>query len=352
MEYMKIIWSAILVIFLSMVGLFYLNSCEDSPTEPVIEYGRRDYVWEEDTLDVPLHEYVIFRDMVGNSQDDVWLGNLDPGLWHFDGERWELTEFPGLIPSALWLFEDNTLWVGTGESLILKRENGVWAESYPLTYEDYDMINIYGMYGKHKDDIYAVGYAQKTIVPGEEYVGKGIILHYNGSNWEFLDFPNLDEIRLNHIYYQENINTYFIWAIKTENGVVLDKLFTFDGKKLNEIISTPGSVSLSILKGIVYINYNYEVYKYIYNELVLWKDFANTDFLSNFVGRSENDFFNNSIYGVGHYNGKDYVTIYPTDLNIYSKIVFDKEVFITAKNSDYDKKYIIIHGTLKEENKE
>lgn len=56
------------------------------------------------------------------------------------------------------------------------------------------MIIIYGINGKHKNDIYAVGYVQKTIVPREEYVVNGIILPYKGNNWDFLDFPNLDEI--------------------------------------------------------------------------------------------------------------------------------------------------------------
>ena len=205
------------------------------------------------------------------------------------------------------------------------------------------------MYGKAKDDIYAVGIAVKGIEEEQRYITEGISLHYDGNEWSFLDLIDLDEIQLNHIYYQENINTYFIWAIKIEDGVVLDKLFTFDGENLTEILSTPGSINLSTLKGIVYININFEVYKYKNKELVLWKDFTGTDFISNFVGRGENDFFNRSRNGIGHYNGKDYITIYPTHLNNYTKIIFDKEVFITAMDSE-NKHYIVIHGTLKEEN--
>lgn len=348
MGHMKIIMFAILVIFFFMASLFYLNSCEASPTEPEVEYGRRDYVWEEDTLDMPLHSSIAYRNIVGNSPDDIWLGNLQPGLWHYNGDKWEISEYPDITPSALWLFEDNTLWVGTGQNKILKIEDGIWTENFPLFYKDNDWIDIYGMYGKGKNDIYAVGFALKIIIQGKEYKGNGLILYYDGNNWNFLDMPNLDEIRLNHIHYQNNIDTYFIWGIKVEDGVILDKLFTFDGENLLEILSSPGSISLSTLKGIVYINHNYEVYKYSNNELVLWKDFANTGFLSNFVGRSENDFFNNSSEGLGHYNGKDYVTIYPTNLELYSKIVFEKEIFVTALDSD-NNNYIIIHGTLKEE---
>jgi hypothetical protein len=348
MGHMKIILSAILVIFFFMASLLYLNSCEDSPTEPEVEYGRRDYVWEEDTLDVPLHKYIIFRDIVGNSPDDVWLGNLDPGLWRYDGIKWEMTEFPGLIPSALYLFEDNTLWVGTSQEKILKIKNHILAESYTLTYQDYDRINVLGMYGKSRDNIYAVGIAVKIINLGEEYLSKGIILHYDGSTWEFLEIPELDEIGLHNIHYQENIDTYFIWGIKIEDGRILDKLFTFNGENLIETFSTGGSINLSTLNGIVYINISSEVYKYSNKELVLWKDFTGTEFVSNFVGRSENDFFNISANGIGHYNGINYKTIYTTHLDLYTPQVFNKDIFFCAKDSD-NQHYIIIHGKLKEE---
>lgn len=351
MHFIKIFTFVVSIVVVFTTCLFYLSSCDDNPIKSEIEYGRRDYVWEVDTLDVPLHSYVIYRDNVGNSPDDIWLGNLDAGLYHYDGEKWEWTEFPARTPSALWLFEDNTLWIGTSQSVILKRENGVWAESYPLTYKDYDLIEIFGMYGKEKDDIYAVGIAIKGIKEEQRYITEGIFLHYNGIEWRFLDSLNLDEIQLNNIYYQESIDTYFIWAIKIEDGEVLDKLFTFDRKNLTEILSTQGSINLSTLKGIVYININFEVYKYINKELVLWKDFTGTEFISNFVGRNENDFFNRSRNGIGHYNGKDYVTIYPTHLDIHTGIVFEKDIFVTAEDS-YNKHYIVIHGTLKDENKE
>lgn len=333
------------------LSVFYINSCDDGPTEPEIKPGRRDYVWEEDTLDVPIYRDLIFRDMVGNSPDDVWLGNLSLGLWHYDGIKWDEFPLPEISPSALWLFEDNTLWVGSRQNKILKFENGMSAESYPLTYQDYDRINIFGMYGKSTNNIYAVGIAVKIISLGEEYLSKGIILHYDGSTWEFGEIPELNEIGLHHIQYQENIDTYFIWGIKIENGRILDKLFTFDRENLSEIFSTGGSINLSTINGIVYININTEVYKYFNKELVLWKDFTGTEFISNFVGRSENDFFNISTNGIGHYNGVDYKTIYTTHLDLYARQIFNKDIFFCAKDSQ-NRKYIIIHGTLDEENKE
>ncbi len=300
-----------------------------------------------DTLDVPIDNYISFRDIVGNSPNDIWLGNLQPGLWHYDGNNWENVQFPELTPSALCLFEDNTLWVGTSQNSILKRENGIWTEKFDLEFEDYDIIDVFGMYGKEKNNIYAVGMVNKTIIPGEEYENKAIILHYDGHDWEFLDIPNLDGVGFHRISYQNDLDLYFIFANKFKDGILRDKLFTFDGENLSEVLSTPGSISLSKLNGVVYINHDFKVYKYKNNKLELWKDFTGTEFISNFVGRGENDFFNRSKNGVGHYNGVDYKTIYPTHLEIYTKVIFEKEVFITAFDF-YNKHYIIIHGTLKE----
>ncbi len=87
-------------------------------------------------------------------------------------------------------------------------------------------------------------------------------------------------------------------------------------------------------------------YKYINKKLVLWKDFSDSDFVSNFVGKSKNDFFNRSTEGIGHFNGIDYKTIYTTHLDINSAIVVGEEIFFGAKDSN-NRHHIVIHGVLK-----
>ena len=325
--------------------MFYVVSCEDNPTRPEVEYGRRDYVWEEDTLDVTVHNRITFRDMVGNSADDIWLGNLHPGLWHYDGEEWAESQFPGVTPSALWLFDDNTLWIGTGESKFIKYENGVWSNEFRLVYEDFDILDIFGIYGRTKDDIFAVGWVNRTIIPGEEYINKPIIMHFNGSAWSFVEIPELFNVGFHKITYQTNIETYFIYATEFKKGVITDKIFTFAGININVIMSSTVGIGLSQINDQVYMNSNQKVYKYENDKLVVWKDFSGTDFWSEFVGRGENDFFNNSAKGLGHYNGVDYKTIYPTNLDLQSRIIFGKDLFVTAQDT-YNGYYIIIHGTL------
>ena len=111
-------------------------------------------------------------------------------------------------------------------------------------------------------------------------------------------------------------------------------------------MSSYSGFGMSKINGTVYINSDRKIYKYQNGNLQLWKDFTGTDFLSDFVGISGTDFINNSTKGLGHYNGIDYTTIYKTHLNLQSKIIFEKEIFVAAE--DDNNHYIIIHGKLKE----
>ena len=336
-----------LIVVISFCTVIIFNSCEKGtePEKSSLKPGRRDYVWTEDTLDLGLNGSLSYRDIKGNSADNVWLGTLGAlrsgmALWHNDGTAWKSVEFPHAAASALWLFEDNTLWVGSKENHIYKRENGAWSETYTIELDGYDQIMIFGLCGLTKNDIYAVGYAVKIIKLGYEYEYKGIILHFDGNNWKFIKIPDLED-GFHRIVYQENIKTFFIHGSKD----MLDILYKFDGEKLEVIMSTHSGFGMSKIDGMVYINSNQIVYKYSNNSLIIWKDFTGTDFWSAFVGRSKTDFFNNSAKGLGHYNGLNYETIYQTNLALYSTGVFERDVFATAQ--DNNNNFIIIHGKLK-----
>ncbi|MBU0473097.1 MAG: hypothetical protein KKF62_02910 [Bacteroidetes bacterium] len=341
MKYTKAIF---FILSFTMALVFF--SCEKGTEPEQLKPGRRDYVWTEDTLDVARSDYMTFRDVVGNSPDDIWLGTLDATsnteFWHYNGVEWKSLPFPGIIPTALLLFEDNTLWAGTGQDYIWKRENGQWTESFKIELKGYDKVAIYSMAGQTKDNIYAVGWA--TSYSEDTY--KGIILHYDGANWNFVDIPYLTSGFV-EIVYQKNINTYFIYSVSTENSIITYQIFEFDGVLLKEIISPYGSLILSKVGDIAYFSLNQKVYKYINKEMKLWKDFTGTSFKTVIFGRSESDFFNHSYEGIGHYNGLNYETIYKTHLELYGMTIFEKDIFICSE--DYkNHKYIIIHGKLKE----
>jgi len=324
---------------------FVFFSCKKGTEPEQLKPGRRDYVWTEDTLDVANYDYMIFRDIVGNSPDDIWLGTLDASsaaeFWHYDGKEWKSMPFPGLNPTALLLFEDNTLWAGTRQDYIWKSENGQWTESFKIKLEGYDQLAIYGMSGETKDNIYAVGRAS---INGENS-DKGIILHYDGTNWSFVDIQDLGFV-FHQIVYQKNIKTYFIFGSNNENGIIDDQIFTFDGQIVKKIISPYSSAALSKVKDIVYFNSSQKVYKYKNNNMVLWRDFSGTSFHSSFNGRSESDFFDTAYDGLGHYNGEDFKTIYKTHLDLQAKVVFDNDLFVTADDRK-NHKFIILHGKLK-----
>ncbi|PID59226.1 MAG: hypothetical protein CR986_07040 [Ignavibacteriae bacterium] len=42
-----------------------------------------------------LGEYIVYRDIVSNSSDNIWLGSLDPGLWHYNGTNYGIGHYNG-----------------------------------------------------------------------------------------------------------------------------------------------------------------------------------------------------------------------------------------------------------------
>ena len=48
---------AILLFFSSLFILLNFSSCDDGPTEPNVEPGRRDYTWTRDTLKIEEFEF-------------------------------------------------------------------------------------------------------------------------------------------------------------------------------------------------------------------------------------------------------------------------------------------------------
>jgi len=50
-----------------------------------------------------------------------------------------------------------------------------------------------------------------------------------------------------------------------------------------------------------------------------------------------------------HFNGLNLETIYKTNLDLQAKFMLDKDIFIASEDySGSERKYIIIHGKLKE----
>ena len=86
--------------------------------------------------------------------------------------------------------------------------------------------------GYFPKNIYAVGGADQ-FNGGTEY--KGVLLHFDGSDWKFVDIPN---IRAGFYNVVRNASTdeLVIYGFNSDSGF-LDKLFVYDGKNVKEIYS-------------------------------------------------------------------------------------------------------------------
>lgn len=78
-------------IFCLTLIFFVINACQTTEPQQQQKFnpGSRNYSWTEDTLNIKNYESLTFRNIVGNSADDIWVGTLDAsknvGLWHYNG---------------------------------------------------------------------------------------------------------------------------------------------------------------------------------------------------------------------------------------------------------------------------
>jgi hypothetical protein len=332
---------AILLFFSSLFILLNFSSCDEGPTEPNVEPGRRDYTWSEDTLQMGNESLTLTR-IWANSPTDVWVLGFGTTsriqIWHYNGVVWEAEPIAtGMIrPKAIFGFGNYDIWIGTAESQIWHNNGNGWSLFHTLKLEGYTHIALENIYGISRDNVYGVGYALNY--PKAEY--KGIIVHFNGISWSFVDIPVI-RANLPFIHYEKSSKLYYIMGM----GETLEYIYTFDGKNFKEIISSDAGYGVGAAGNYVFINSNQKVFSYRDKKVSLWQDFTGTSFIGNVNGRNEKDFINNAYDGIGHYDGTDYKTIYTTNLDLNGYSVLEEDIFaISQDRASY--KSIIIHGTL------
>lgn len=72
-------FNKVIISTIFLVSIIILNTCDTTePPKDEIEPGRRDYVWEVDTLEIP---FTYLHRIWGSSPNDVWAigpgGDLD-----------------------------------------------------------------------------------------------------------------------------------------------------------------------------------------------------------------------------------------------------------------------------------
>ncbi|MCB9249532.1 MAG: hypothetical protein H6613_13785 [Ignavibacteriales bacterium] len=137
-------------------SLFYLSSCDDGPTEPVIEPGSRDYLWVVDTLDA---EYNYIYKIWGSSPNSVWAigdgSSFDKTIWYYDGYQWSTDGLSrNILPRALWGFSKDNVYIGGLDGKIWRYDGQHWSQFTKLETQGTAFITFENIWGTSPNDFF------------------------------------------------------------------------------------------------------------------------------------------------------------------------------------------------------
>jgi len=339
-----------IIIYSSIIVVLFNLSCHNNPVAPE-EPGRRDYTWTADTLQPPYAAFSFYPTrMWGSSESDIWLGGTGglSLLWHFDGSQWNhIAAYDGQTsPSAMWGFSSSNIWLGSTNEF-WRYDGSKWYKYSNITPPaGYDVTSIEDIWGSNYYDVWRVGFADQF--NGDEY--KGVIMHYTGSQWQFMPIPDM-RIHFISIREQYSTNQLFLEGWEPEQTAPdTFKVYLYDrGEKLKEIYSGLYEMALTEINGQVFFVSQGKIYKILNNKLNLWKDFSEIASGYRITGRSEIDFFLESLDngGIFHYNGTDLTQVFPINTTDYPivRFIFEKDIFFVCQNL-YTNLITIVHGKL------
>jgi len=333
-----------LAVLLVITVVVIFNSCKEGITGPIEpEAGRRDYVWSVDTLgDTRTNQ------LWGMSYNDVYALDPEPykygKLWHFDGLNWinkpfyspyQAQSFFGTSPTNIWFVSrfEHSIWL----------YNGIESKMHTdIKMEDFPEVIIIDMYGNAPWNVYGVGRAERH---SPQSVTLGVIIHYDGLKWNYLDIPIL-EANFTNVY----IDEYNGVIIQGYNRLSWTKtIWYYENNNIREIGSNDGSYNVAILKNGTIASSKKKVYSLDKGNLKEILDFNGIESSINGIwGRTTNDFFVIVNNGIAHYNGTDLKVIYPlSNTSVLDAIIFDKEVVFLVFD-EVKRNTLIISGKLKE----
>jgi hypothetical protein len=335
-------------ILLFLLFFVILISCKKTSTEPEQNYepGRRDYTWTIDAINSG-KEYLYLGNIWGISSKDIWaVGNSSwstTSIWHYNNAQWKCDSLPRYVdPLTVFGFSSNEVWLGNANSTIWKYNGFTWSKfgEYKLTGYDRTIINYFD--GTSNMNIYGVG----NVVVNNSDKYKGVIIRYDGTNWNFIDIPET-QVMFGSVAIESKSNTLVMCGYTRVSTGLIAKVHYWNGVELKEILSGNGWSFVTKLGNEIFVTLASKIYKYSDKNLTLWKDNTGTTIDGNIIcGRSRNDFFICSTNGIAHYNGTDFTSIYNTTLTVETGIAFENDVFFIGLNYTTGKSYII-HGQLK-----
>ncbi len=344
-------------LFIAVLAWLPFQFCKRMPNLPEPEPGKRNYVWEVDTLDMPMN-YI--SSVWGASPTSVWAvgggGTYKDRLQHYDGSTWSAynKEVIWCTGFTLYGFSADNVWMGGGGGW-LEHGAGIWHYDGAKWSQNY-VYDVKGSYAIEVDDIWGIYqydiYASGTIgyYDGKTNVFRGFVLHYNGKGWQEVVRAQFDS---QFLTIRAERNKLYIFSVGMVNGRVgMYEFYEIKNHQLLKIYSGPPTLGISLysIAGNVYFVMGHDVCRYIDGSFVKQFSIDFENFGNQICGRNENDQFIRMTDGIAHYNGVDieYLFSFPR-LSISIKknaVLFEKEVFFGATSND--RKNLIVHGNLKE----
>lgn len=328
------------ILLLSLSIIIY-SSCSEGINDPT--FGSRDYIWEEDTLDVGQYTLTLNK-IWASSSNDVWAIGFGPAsrnlIWHYDGISWKQFPSEGINPQGICGFSKDNIWIADAYHKLWHYDGSELSLNQTMSYPGYNEIIFNDIAGKNTSEIYAVGYAQNY----SDNSFKAIVARFDGYSWSFLDIPELIE-GFGEIKYSKDQDCFYITSSVYTNNAWIEKIYMLKSRKIEEIFSTTEEIALGQIDSKVYLIRGQKVYKLNDSDINLWKDLTGTSIYSAPYGKSENNFISNAHDGIGHFNGTDYQTIYKTGLRLTAAVMIGDDIFQLANNFQTGKR-IIIHGKL------
>ncbi len=344
--------------FISLLSLLSVT-CKNEVTAvgENIEPGRRDYVWEIDTLfSGSLQTYMV--SMWGSSPQNLWIcghdGNTQKGIFYYNGTNWKTIN----LPATNYLKEFSVV-EGIDSNNIYFAGSALYYDPNPThNFQDSGMVLQYVNQSwkvhslSNAPSIFSLAVnSSNTLWAG---CNNGTILKYNGSDWEKFVVGNKETL-INNIIYFNSIELYATGTsekfIPGNGHYLAEYLYHFNGNFWNLIDSNITSTNYNRISfPTVLRNINGSLYGIMDGKFVKKNGNSWLTIKSGIYGQfngnnNKNIFLANQDFGVLHYNGADWFRFEELPwFHYYDVEVFEDAVFFLATDGHMS---YIVKGTIK-----
>jgi len=343
----------LIVLFFVSTALLLLNNCDN--TEPVDELkpGRRDYAWTVDTLNYP---FAPLTRIWGSSPTDVWAispGDWDKSISHFNGISWTSYGVSGMnVPSSIFGFAPNSIFVGTGGGGIWKFDGNGWNKIAELTKDGRNDIVFDNIWGKSQNDFFAFGAYPDT----NGLANNSVIAHYQNNNWSIFNTGDIKGI-VEHLFENKINNKIYFQAIKIGGWTHPDSTILYEytypnyKKIYSGVWDYENTGDITLIEDEVYFIIGKKLTARVNNEYRTFLNLDNASFDNYAWGTNRKNIFLRMTDGIAHYNGTDieYLVNYSKPRTYLPSVaLFEKDVFFLVHEAPTNLN-LIYHGKLKEE---